>query len=484
MLHDKRSSARPWLVAAAILALTVSQAQARELTQGVADLVAKLLPAVVNVSVIRLQAVDNPLPGQSPTQRVRTVGSGFFIDPSGFIVTNFHVVDGAREITVTLEDQTLLPAQLFAQAKRGDIALLKVETDHPMPTLHFVDDSDDVRVGDPVLAVGNPLGFGGSVSVGIVSALNRDLGETPFDDFIQSDAAINHGNSGGPLFNLNGDVIGVNTAIYSPQQDGGSIGLGFSIPSNDVRFVVNRLRANRLVHPGWLGVRVQQVTPELADAVGLKKYGGAAISGIDPRGAVAKSSLKMGDVILTYAGRPVTDTRSLARMAASTLVGTDVPIKYWRDGHEEDVSVKIQEWPLADLGVAWPGRDAAQVTEHQPYPLGLALAPVTDVVREIYQIGSDAHGVAVLAVSPEGAGGDAGLRPGDVIVKVQNEDVHTAADVERLVDAAGHDTQRRYTLLLVQTSTGLTWIPLPLHPLNEAITAATPTAGLSPTAGQ
>jgi serine protease Do len=483
MLHDKRCSARPWLVAVAMLVLTASHAQAREISQGVSDLVAKLLPGVVNVSVIRLETVDNPMPGQSPTRRVRTVGSGFFVDPSGFIVTNFHVVDGAREITVTLQDQTLLPAQLFAQAKRGDIALLKVETDHPMPTLHF-GDSDDVRVGDPVLAVGNPLGFGGSVSAGIVSALNRDLGETPFDNFIQSDAAINHGNSGGPLFNLNGDVIGVNTAIYSPEQDGGSVGLGFSIPGNDVRFVINRLRANRLVHPGWLGVRVQEVTPELADAVGLDKFGGAAISGIDPRGSVAKSSLKMGDVILTYDGRPVTDTRALARMAASTLVGRDVPIKFWRDGHEEEVSVKIQEWPLADLGVAWPGRDAAQTAEHQPYPLGLALAPVTDVVREIYQIGSDANGVAVLAVSPEGAGGDAGLKPGDVIVKVQHEDVHTAADVERLVDAAAHDTHRRYTLLLVQASTGLTWIPLPLHPLNQAITAATPTAGLSPTAGQ
>ncbi len=221
------------LLAAVALGFAAAQASARELSEGVADLVAGLMPAEVNISVVRLEPVENPLPGQSPVRRVRTVGSGFCVDRSGFIVTNLHVVDGAREITVTLQAKTLLPARLFAQAKRGDIALLKVEPGRPMPTLRF-GNSDEVRVGDTVLAVGNPLGFGGSVSAKIVSALIA-TGETPFDNFIQSDAAINHGNSGGPLFNMKGEVIGVNTAIYSPEQNGGSIGLGFSGQRCEIR---------------------------------------------------------------------------------------------------------------------------------------------------------------------------------------------------------------------------------------------------------
>lgn len=445
--------------AIAILFIAGSQAQARELTEGVADLVASLLPAVVNVSVVRLEPVRNPQPGQNPVQRVRTVGSGFFVDPSGLVATNYHVVEGAQEITVTLQDKTLLPARVFAQAKAGDVALLQVQAGHPVPTLRF-GNSDEIRVGDPVLAVGNAMGFGGSVSAGIVSALNRDLGETPFDHFIQTDAAINHGNSGGPLFDIKGEVIGVNTMIVAPQQDGGSVGLGFAIPADSVKFAIDRWLHKHLVNPGWLGVQVQEVTPEIAAGLDLGKYSGAVVSGITSGGPAAEAKLQVGDVILTFDGREVTDTRALMRMAARTGVGRAVPVAVWRDRREEQATVTLRTWPTSELGENIELSPPSPSQQSQNYPLGLALAEANDVWRETYQLASDQKGVVVLAVSPTGAGADAGLKPGQVILRVERNEVSTGPEVTRLVEQA-RKQHRRYVLLLVQTHSGIRWVPLP-----------------------
>jgi serine protease Do len=359
------------------------------------------------------------------------------VDPSGLVATNYHVVEDAQEITVTLQDKTLLRAHIFAQAKVGDLALLQVQVGHPVPTLRF-GDSDEIRVGDPVLAVGNPLGFGGSVSAGIVSALNRELGVTPFDHFIQTDAAINHGNSGGPLFDMKGEVIGVNTMIVAPQRDGGSVGLGFAIPADSVKFAIDRWLRRHLVNPGWLGVEVQEVTPEIAAALDLGKYSGAVVNGITSGGPAAEARLQVGDVILTFDGRQVTDTRALLRMAARTGVGRSVPLTFWRGGHDEQATVILKTWPVSQLGENVELAPPSPSQQSQDYPLGLALAEANDVWRETYQLASDQQGVVVLAVSRTGAGGDAGLKPGQVILRVEHDEVSTGPEVTRLVEQSSN----------------------------------------------
>ena len=334
-------------------------AVARPAPDSFADLAAKLLPAVVNVSSSQTitartrrggggpempifppgspfeqffkDFLNKQRPGQrggdndqpKPERRAQSLGSGFIIDASGLVVTNNHVIEGADEISVILQDNTTLKAEVVGRDESGDIALLKVKSDKPLPTVDF-GDSSAMRVGDWVLAIGNPFGLGGSVTAGIVSARGRDIHQGQYDDFIQTDAAINRGNSGGPLFNMDGQVIGINTAIFSPS--GGSIGIGFSIPSNMAKNIVAQLKEYGRPRRGWLGVKIQQVTPDIAESLGLKDASGAMIAGVTDGGPADKAKLRNGDVILKFDGQPVKEMHNLPRIVADSSVGKEVPL--------------------------------------------------------------------------------------------------------------------------------------------------------------
>ena len=464
-------------------------ALARPAPDSFADLAAKLLPAVVNISsTTEVKSAqggpDMPMfppgspfeqffkdfmnrhrPGgsdQTPPpeeRRMQSLGSGFIVDPSGLVVTNNHVIDGADEITVTLADNTSLKATVIGRDTVGDIALLKVKPDKPLPALEF-GDSGAMRIGDWVLAIGNPFGLGGSVTAGIVSARGRDIHEGPYDDFIQTDAPINRGNSGGPLFNMDGQVIGINTAIYSPS--GGSIGIGFAIPANIAKVDVDQLR--QFGHPrrGWLGVRIQEVTPDIAESLGLHKPAGAMVAGVNADGPADKAHLRNGDVILQFNGQDVKDMRALPRIVADSEVGKQVPISVWRDGKQVTLQATLAEMPedKTQLAAVSPAHPAVpQPTDLSG--LGMKLAPVSQETKDKYQLGDHQKGVVVTEVTPDGAAAKQGLKAGDVIVEVQQSEVSTPADVQQRVDSVRKEN-RRSVLMLIQRQDGMQWIPMPL----------------------
>ncbi len=485
-------------------------AQARSAPDSFADLAAALAPAVVNIS--SQQAVqakadrpggpdDQPFPQGSPFEqffkdfmerhggpgggpgggsgggggqhgdngggddsprRGVALGSGFIIDPAGFIVTNNHVIEGADEITVNLHDGTSLKAKLIGHDDRTDVALLKVDSPAPLPAVPFAD-SDGARVGDWVLAIGNPFGLGGSVTAGIVSARGRDIRQGPYDDFIQTDAAINRGNSGGPLFNMNGEVIGINTAIYSPS--GGSIGIGFSIPSNMAKQVVAQLKDFGRTKRGWLGVQIQQVTPDIADGLGLHPAHGAMVASVTDDGPAAKSQIHGGDVILKFNGSDVKDLHALPRLVAETEIGKQVPVVLWRDGKEMTVQASIAELP-DEIQQASATQQAAPAPKAASAAvaitgLGMRMAPLTDDLRAKYNLAGDQKGVVVTEVTNNGAAAGRGLKAGDVVTEVQQEAVASPQDVQERV-AKYRGMNRKTVLMLVQNSDGLRWVPLPL----------------------
>jgi serine protease Do len=419
------------------------------------ELVARELPAVVSVSILRapsavagtaVAGTTGPAEHSEAPRGRRFLGSGFIIDPSGVIVTNRHVIEGATDILVTLQDNTLLRATLLARADQIDVALIKVTPDSPLPTVRFAD-SDAVRVADRVLAIGNPLGLGGSVTRGIVSALNRDIRDTPFDDYIQTDAAINHGNSGGPLFNERGEVIGMNTAIFSPEATSGSIGLGFAIPSNDVKYAADALRSPGGLRVGTLDFRIQQVTPEIADALNMPKAEGVIVGGTTEGGGASKCGILAGDIILRYGNTPVKEVRALARAIAHTQPGTVVSLRIWRNDEPLVVAATVQEVPrAASSGDALPA----------PTPVGPGwrLARSDDPTR---------HGVVVTQIAADGTAAEAGLSAGDIVVQVQQETVAAPDDVARLI-ALARKQQRHYVAVLVQRNAeGLRWLALSLE---------------------
>jgi serine protease Do len=394
---------------------------------------------------------------------MQSLGSGFIIDDSGIIVTNNHVIEGADEISVTLQDNTTLKATLVGHDERTDIAVLKVKSDKPLPFV-TLGDSDGSRVGDWVLAIGNPFGLGGTVTAGIVSARGRDIRQGPYDDFIQTDAAINRGNSGGPLFNMDGQVIGINTAIYSPS--GGSIGIGFSIPSNEARNVVAQLREYGHARRGWLGVRIQQVTPDIAESLGLHEPQGAMVAGLTDDAPAARAQMRNGDIILKFADQPVKDTKALVRIVGDTAPGKKVPVVVWREGHEQTLQATVAEQPddPTQLATAAPAaRNAPASTSLELSGLGMKLSAITDEMRSKYQLGADQKGVVVTDVTQGGAAAARGLKPGDVIMEVQQEAVSVPADVKSRVDGI-RKQNRKTVLMLIQGADGLHWVPLPLAP--------------------
>ncbi|MDG6095341.1 DegQ family serine endoprotease [Acetobacter sp. AN02] len=470
---------------------SVAPAVARPVPDSFADLAARLLPAVVNISTTATISDDEDedegedegpqvpdFPKGSPFEKffhdfmnrkktpdgqphkMQALGSGFIIDASGIVVTNNHVVRHADKVTVTLQDNTVLPAKVIGHDERTDLAVLKVTSPKPLPFVSF-GDSDRDRVGDWVLAIGNPFGLSGTVTAGIISSRGRNIDQGPYDDFIQTDASINRGNSGGPLFDLRGDVIGVNTAIYSPS--GGSVGIGFSIPSNEAAGIIEQLRKTGKVSRGWIGVRIQDVTQDIADGLNLKPAGGALVAGIEPGGPAAKAKLQTGDVIRTLNGKTV-EGKALPRLIAQIPVGTKATLGVWRHGKMQDMTIVIE---------ALPEPKEKKSSDHNPAPhadskavtlkaLGLSVSPLTDELRDKYKIAAGQNGVVVSDVAADGVAADRGLHPGDLITEVQQEEVSSPSVLQTKIEAA-RKAGKHSVLLLVRDSDGTRWVPLPLE---------------------
>ena len=432
---------------------------------GLPDLVETLLPAVVNITILKQQPPPNgrvPQGGEDLSLPVQEIGSGFIIDPDGYIVTNRHVVAEAYKVTVRLHDGTPYPATVLATNERPDLALLKIKADHPLPTVPL-GNSEALRIGQTVIAIGNPFGLSSSISVGVVSALNRNVEQTQIDDFVQTDAAINHGNSGGPLFNLQGEVVGVNWALVEWEKGAGSIGLGLAIPSNDVAFVVDHMRRYGRLRAGFVGVRLQEITPELAGALGLSGTTGGIVASVWPTGPAAKAGLREGDVVLQFGARRTTDVRALLRAMGTNLPGTTAPLTFWRDGQVSTVPVNVAEWPkeveMYDPAGApvMPNRGRRMTSPD----LGLHMAAITDALRQEHGLAPTQAGVLVLGVAANSIAADIGMAPGDVIVRVQENKVATPGEVLQNLDAL-RQQGRRAAVLLVQSPSRPHWVPAPL----------------------
>jgi len=456
-----------WLTALSMV-LILSQslmAHARGAPESFAELAESVSPSVVNITTSTTVAgrtgPQGIVPEGSPFEdffrefqdrngegnrprRSSALGSGFVISEDGYIVTNNHVIEGADEIMIEFFEGFELPATLVGTDPNTDIAVLKVEAESPLKYVNF-GDSNNARVGDWVMAMGNPLGQGFSVSAGIVSARNRALSGT-YDDYIQTDAAINRGNSGGPLFNMDGEVIGVNTAILSP--NGGSIGIGFSMASNVVTRVVDQLKEFGETRRGWLGVRIQDVTEDLAEGLGLEQAKGALVSDV-PEGPAMEAGMEAGDVIVTFDGTEVEDTRQLVRIVANTPVGKTVRVVVNRDGETKTLKVTLARREEAESAIpaAAAGPDAADPQELET--LGLTLSPLTEELRAELGVPDGTDGLAVMEVDEASQAFEKGLRAGDVITEAGQSAVVTVTDLEDRITEA-RDEGRKSILLLVR----------------------------------
>jgi serine protease Do len=443
------------LVALLMQPVANAPAFARAMESGDAAAAQKAVPAVVNISVWKVHQPANA--GDTP-RRVKAYASGFIIDPTGIIVTNKHVVDGALDMTAILSDGGRVHASLLAVAAMLDLALLKVEVDHPLPVLHW-GDSDALQIGDAVLTIGNPLGIGMSVSAGIVSALNRDIQDTPFDQYIQTDAAINHGNSGGPLVDINGDVIGVDTALYNPQETGGFIGIGFAIPAGAAKFVIGRLLDPSHPMPGWIGVTLQDLTVELSEALGVQGANGSVIAAVDAGGPASKAGLRPGDVLSALAGRWPGDSRAFMRAIVQMPVGQSAKLTVWRDGKATTVTATVEEWPnYMPGGGLMSAHMAEAMIQKMPDP-GVRLAPLSDAARKQYGIDPKVSGALVASVEADCEARDLGIVAGDVITAAQGAPVSTPDDVRRAVQTA-HDQRRAFLAVLIQGKSSARWVSL------------------------
>ncbi len=469
---------------------------------GFADLAAKLLPAVVNISSTQTIKPDqgggsggnggnggnrpepdvpqfppgspfeqffkdflnrNPHQGQEQQQALprqqTSLGSGFIIDPSGLVVTNNHVIADADDITVTLQDDTNFKAEVVGRDTKTDLALLRIKSSKPLPSVKF-GDSDQTRVGDWVLAIGNPFGLGGSVTAGILSARAREINAGPYDDFLQTDASINRGNSGGPMFNMNGDVIGINTAIYSPS--GGSIGIGFAIPANLAKPVIDQIKQYGHARRGWLGVNIQSVNDEIAESLGLDKPRGALIASVHDGGPAQKAGIQPGDVVLTFDGKEVTDMRHLPRIVAETPIDTVVKATVWRKRKEVTLDVQVGELQEDEQQASAPAKEKPPVAPTDTVKaLGLSLANLTPELRDRYGLADDVAGVVVTEIDTGGPAADKGVRAGDVVVEVAQDGVKTTDQVLAKIDEA-KQAGRKSVLLLVDRQGDLRFVAVKL----------------------
>ena len=453
----------PALAGAAIMFTTIN-VSAAERPDSFADQVERLSPAVVNISTTTIvndaPAMDMPqFPPGSPFEdffrnfgdknqqrRASSLGSGFIIDDAGIVVTNFHVIENAEEITVTLADETAFTAEVLGQDQKTDIAVLKVDPGDTDLTAVPFGDSDSLRVGDWVLAIGNPFGLGGTVTAGIVSARGRDIGNGPYDDFIQTDASINRGNSGGPLFNTDGEVIGINTAIFS--QSGGSVGIGFAISSNLAKRVTTQLAEFGTTRRGWLGVFIQEVTPDIADSLGLDSAGGALVSSVNEKSPADDAGLEPGDVITSFDGKMIDKMRDLPRIVAETDIGATVDVELMRGGKMMTVQVTIGELEKAEL-VGLVGEEEAKGDVESFDRLGFSVDNLTPELAAELGLDSEAKGVVVTEVVEGGPAFAKGLEVGNIVKRFGQRRVESAADLAKSV-ADTLDAGRAGVLLLVE----------------------------------
>jgi len=450
-----------------------------------AEMAAKLSPAVVNISTTQtIEGRPGPeipqLPPGSPfedffkdffernqqqkrSQKATSLGSGFIISKDGYVVTNNHVIRDADEITVILQDNTRLKAEVVGTDQKTDLAVLKIKSEMPFPSVAFGPSTakdKGSRVGDWVLAIGNPFGLGGSVTAGIISARGRDINAGPYDDFIQTDASINRGNSGGPLFNMAGQVIGINTAIFSPS--GGSVGIGFSIPSSTAEPVIRQLIENGQVRRGWLGVHIQKVTPDIAESLGLQDASGALVANVVEDGPAAKSGIKPSDVILEFNGQKVASMRELPRIVAATEVGKAVDVKVWRKRKMKTVQVAIGELPAqATVASTTKGGGVEKQRTRKIDALGITVGKLTDELRKQFKLSDDAEGVIVTGVDSEGPAAEKGLRPGVLIIEISQQAVNSPTAVIKKIDEA-KKAGLSSVLLLMQGQGGSRFVAIKL----------------------
>jgi serine protease Do len=484
----RRRTTRIAAVAAVVLlgGMTVFQPVPTAQAQGpvsVADLAENLADAVVNISTAQTvqgrRSVPMPqVPDGSPFQeffeeffnrqnrdndqprRVQSLGSGFVVDGvEGIIITNNHVIEGADEITANFNDGTKLRAEIIGTDEKTDLAVLKVEPETPLKAVDF-GDSDAIRVGDWVMAIGNPFGLGGTVTVGIVSARNRDINSGPYDNFIQTDASINRGNSGGPLFDMEGNVIGINTAIISPS--GGSIGIGFAIPAKTATRVIAQLREFGETRRGWLGVRIQEVTDEIAESLGMDEAMGALVAGVTEDGPAAKAEIEPGDVIVKFDGREVEAMRELPRMVAETAIGKDVEVVVLRKGEEVTISVTLErlEENEVEEASAETGDEPQEEPAEKSEVLGMTLAVLDEALRKQFSIEEDVSGVVITEVKTGSSAEEKRVMAGDVIKEVAQEPVETPADVEALIKQLKEDGRASALLLLANPSGDVRFVPV------------------------
>jgi len=490
--HLARRVRRPALVAVASAAMVLpALSPAPAAVRGsdvIADVAEKVIDAVVNISTSqKVEARNSPMPqlpndpqldelfrdffnrrGQGDNQnrergprRVNSLGSGFIIDAAGIVVTNNHVIAEADEVTVILNDGSRLKAEIIGKDQKTDIALLRVKPEKPLKAVKF-GDSEKLRLGEWVVAIGNPFSLGGTVTAGIVSARNRDINSGPYDNYIQTDAAINRGNSGGPLFNLEGEVVGINTAIISPS--GGSIGIGFAVPSKTAMPVIEQLKQFGETRRGWLGVRIQQVTDEIAESLNIKPARGALVAGVDDKGPAKPAGIEPGDVIVKFDGKDIKEMRDLPRAVADTPVGKQTPVVIIRKGKEETKNVT--------LGRLEDGEKLAAVDSKSDAPgdkpvvkkaLGIELANLSDDLRKKYKIKDTVKGIVITGVDASSPAADKRLSPGDVIVEIAQEAVSSADDFQAKIDKLKKDGRKSALLLVAGPDGELRFIALSLQ---------------------
>jgi serine protease Do len=465
------------LIFTLILLTIPSFANARPVPNSFADLSEKLLPTVVNISTtqeIKNNGVIMEMPqfppgspfeeffkdffnnGANPnaTKKATSLGSGFVIGEDGIIVTNNHVVEKADKITVIFSDDTALEAKLLGRDKKTDIAVLKVETNKKLPAVKF-GNSDNVRVGDWVLAIGNPFGLGSTVTAGIVSARARNISSGPYDDYIQTDASINRGNSGGPLFGMGGEVIGINTAIFSPS--GGSVGIGFSIPSNIAKWVVENIVKHGKIKRGWLGVKIQAVTDEIAESLNLKSAKGALVASVDENGPSAKASIEAGDVIIEFDNKPVKTMRILPRIVAETPVGKEVSLKVLRNGKIKTLKITLgeleddEEEPKKIASLSPKGEQ--KLDDYNIKDLDIKVSKLTPELRQKFKISDDTSGVIITHIGAKSDAIEKGVRLGNVIAKINHASVSSPSEVIEQVKKA-KSKGRNSVLLLIEDREG------------------------------
>ena len=457
--------------------ITCFQLKAVTLPNSFADLVEKLSPAVVNITttaVVPDREQFNPMvprgspfedffrdfmekqPGDQQPKRQRrgtALGSGFIISSDGLLVTNNHVIENADEIKIEMLNGDTLEAKVLGTDPKTDIALLKVESKSELPFVEF-GNSDKSRVGDWVLAIGNPLGQGFSVSAGIISARGRDL-QGPYDDFIQTDAAINRGNSGGPLFNTDGKVIGVNTAILSP--NGGSIGIGFSMSSAVVKKVVNQLRDFGETRRGWLGVRIQNLNSEVAEALGLESTDGALVTDV-PDGPAKEAGIKSGDVIIEFDGVTINDSSSLVKVVGDSDVGKDVSVLIWRDGNKKKVTVTLGRLETVQISDERNQRRTNKVNQYA----GMSFTDLNDEIRKRFDLSDDTIGVVVIGINDDSPAAARGILAGDIIQKVDQVDIQNSTQILKLIEEA-KNKNKSSILFLIKRGSNVRFIAIPVE---------------------